>query len=92
MYSIDKNEGFPVLRTYPVRVSLHAGTRQKYCAHMQQKILSNTDVVMDTQLWIHYYGYAIMDTQLWIRNYGCVTLLWIRNVKMCQHSLYGGVI
>ena len=29
MYSIDKNEGFPVLRTYPVRVSLHVGTRQK---------------------------------------------------------------
>ena len=43
MYSIDKNEGFPVLRTYPVRVSLHAGTRQKYCARVQQKILSNTD-------------------------------------------------
>ena len=42
MYSIDKNEGFPVLRTYPVRVSLHAGTRQKYCARVQQKILSNT--------------------------------------------------
>ena len=40
---VDKNEGFPVLRTYPVRVSLHAGTRQKYYARVQQKILSNTD-------------------------------------------------